>query len=195
MDVALEIGLAEFTMSSVAAALDVTTPALYSHVSGRDELLALAAGRVLEGIEAAVDDGSDWRTFLGSYAAALRSGLPGFDWSLFTELGRSSTAAVEIAERGLSVLTEAGFSPEDAAHALWLVARVALSAGTPERPSLQQQRSIAPDLMTPSESYPNLVTVTAIMDASSELDTLASDMEVVLDGLAVRLERMPLGKA
>jgi AcrR family transcriptional regulator len=39
--IAREHGITAVTMTSVAAALDVATPALYHYVSGRGELLAL----------------------------------------------------------------------------------------------------------------------------------------------------------
>src|SRR4030095_13260519 len=48
---AAEAGADRVTMTSVAERLGVAMPALYYHVSSRDELLGLVGARVFQGIE------------------------------------------------------------------------------------------------------------------------------------------------
>jgi AcrR family transcriptional regulator len=189
VDAALEIGLDRITMASVADRLGVTTPALYTHVSGRDELASLVVARLLEQFEAALDAGTDWRTFLRSYAGTLREGLAGSRWAVISQVRDVSALAGPLAERSLDVLIRAGFTPHDAAEALWLVVRVALTAGSADAPSLQDQRRMSPDLVDPPTDLPHLRSVTTEMDRTLDNDTFGSDLEVVLDGLAVRLAR------
>src|ERR1700730_3202215 len=74
-DVALEIahehGVKAVTMTSVAERLGVAMPALYYHVSSRDELLGLVGTSVLQRI--AVPELSAWDEWLLAFAHALRA--------------------------------------------------------------------------------------------------------------------------
>jgi AcrR family transcriptional regulator len=189
VDAAAEIGLDGLTMGSVAERLGVTTPALYSHVSGREELAGLVVARLIGQFDAAFHAETDWRAFLHSFARTVRDGLAGSRWAAIGQMREASAVAAGLAEQSLSVLIGAGFTPRDAAEALWLVVRVALTAGPATAPSLQDQRLMAPELVDPPAELVHLRTVTAEMNRRAENDTFASDLEVVLDGLAVRLAR------
>ena len=188
IDATLEIGLDRFTMVSVANRLGVTTPALYSYVSSRDEVVGLVIARMLERVNATVDTAGDWRTFLTAYARTMHDGLRRSQWAIFGPLGESSAAA-EFVERGLGVLMNAGFEPSDSAEALWLVFRVVMTAGSPEASSLAVQRGLAPQLVDPPSEFPNLRSAAGAMDSDAVNDTFERDLEVVLDGLAARLQR------
>jgi len=61
-------GLAAVTMQRVAAALDVTTMALYRYVPGKDDLVAVMSDRAIG--SAPAPSGSGWRTDLARWARA-----------------------------------------------------------------------------------------------------------------------------
>ena len=188
MEAALEMGLDRFTMHAVAAQLGVTPPALYSHVSSREELLGLVAERLFEQIEASLGDERDWRSWLGAFARAVHDELGGSRLSIVAELDAVIAAVkVRVAEHGLGLLAEAGFSPDDAARAMWLVFRTAATAGTPE-PAIQHQQQLDADLIG-QEEHPNLVRVAAATNHEDMADTFEADLDIVLDGLDALLQR------
>ena len=72
IDAAIDLGIDRFSMQAVADRLGVTAPALYSHVTGRDEVVALA------GIRHGLDAGGVERpkpTAVEEYASFLNADL------------------------------------------------------------------------------------------------------------------------
>lgn len=113
--IARERGVDAVTMTTVAAALDVAPPSLYHHVSGRDELLGLLGRRLVD--PAPIDLTADlpWSDWLLAYAHAIRRQLlddPAL--GVIPNLTAHGLLSVPALERGVEVLTEAGFSPDDA---------------------------------------------------------------------------------
>ena len=186
---AMEIGLDRFTMTSVAERLGVTTPALYTHVDGRDDLLELASTELVGRIEAGLDTGGDWRAFLTSLARAVRDALTWSHWAVMSQFEGPSAAGLAIGERGLALLIDAGFTPSDAARGIWLVLRVALTAGPASDPSIELQRRTAPELADPPAGLPLIRRAVAELDRDPETDAFEWDLGVVLDGLADRMPR------
>jgi AcrR family transcriptional regulator len=71
VELAAETGAEQITMTSVAERLGVAMPALYYHVSSREELLGLVGTSVLQRI--AVPDHPAWDEWLLAFARALRA--------------------------------------------------------------------------------------------------------------------------
>ena len=71
VELAAVAGAEQITMTSVAERLGVAMPALYYHVSSREELLGLVGTSVLQRI--AVPDLSAWDAWLLAFARALRA--------------------------------------------------------------------------------------------------------------------------
>lgn len=180
---AMAIGLDRFTMASVAERLGVTTPALYTHVNSRDELLTLVSTELVSRIEAALDTAGDWRAFLTSLARAVRDALTWSHWAVMSQMEGPSTAGIAIGERGLQVLADAGFTPSDAARAIWLVLRLALTAGPPSAPSIDFQRTSAPELADPPPGLPLIRQALTDLDRNPDADPFEWDLAVVLDGI------------
>jgi AcrR family transcriptional regulator len=189
VDAALEIGPDRFTMTSVAERLGVTTPALYTHVSSRDELLTLVSAELVQRIEGGLDAGGDWRAFLTSLARAVRDAMTWSHWAVMSSFEGPSTAGVAIGERGLAVLSDAGFAPSDAARAIWLVLRLALTAGPSTSPSIEHQRRTAPELADPPAELPFIRRAVAELDQDANPDPFEWDLAVLLDGLAGQLPK------
>lgn len=111
-DAVLDIGIADATMRSVAARLEVSLPGLYHHVKGRDDLVRLAAIRAVETTPRPVFDGQSWDSWLREWAHFVRAAFSGQP----ELLGQYMTGAIEdeqmdIVSDALDVLVSLGISP------------------------------------------------------------------------------------
>jgi AcrR family transcriptional regulator len=110
---AAEAGADRVTMTSVAERLGVAMPALYYHVSSRDELLGLVGARVFQGIE--VPEVEPWDEWLIAFARALRA-CAQCNPSLVTATPITAHGVVNVplVESALTRLVGAGFTPKEA---------------------------------------------------------------------------------
>jgi AcrR family transcriptional regulator len=126
--------LAELTMRTLADQLEVSVGALYKHVSGRDELLALVVDAVLDQaprMDADVGDG--WLALRAQVLGvrALVDRYPGLDEAVTAHSPRSAKAD-ELRREGMAALQREGVSAGDAHKVyravtwLWLGSRAAL---------------------------------------------------------------------
>lgn len=126
--------LADLTMRTVSDELQVSVGALYKHVSGRDELVALVVERVLDQApRIAPDSGDGWLALRAQVLGiqALMDRYPGLDQAVIT-LSPSSPRANELRQEGMAALQRDGLTEEEAHTVyravtwLWLGSRVAL---------------------------------------------------------------------
>ena len=113
VELAAETGAEQITMTSVAERLGVAMPALYYHVSSREELLGLVGTSVLQRI--AVPDLPAWDEWLLAFARALRARAlqdPGLVNT--TPITAHGLVDVPLVEGALERLVAAGFSPKEA---------------------------------------------------------------------------------
>jgi AcrR family transcriptional regulator len=123
MAIADREGLEALSMRRVAAELDATPMALYNHVAGKDELLDGIAGEMLKEIDLSALDPSDW-------AGAIKTGYGEFRRVLLahpnllqvmqrkTNITPDGMRPIELS---LSLLRSAGFGPEEALQAHWVL--------------------------------------------------------------------------
>ena len=111
LDAAIEMGLSDLKMSALAERLNVRVAVLYTYVSGRAELVCLAAQRASGAAAFPEDTGQSWRDYAIQYAEAhyqlvekgqLISVLLDGDLSLSTK--------VDSAEQWLQVMLRHGFT-------------------------------------------------------------------------------------
>jgi len=149
----IELGFDDVTMKSVAAHLGVSVPGLYHHVSGKDELVKLAADHQLAGLEIPVSDGQDWEAWLrewGWYSYRSMSERPEL-FGLYLADDLDNDRAMDTNAAILEHLVEQGFTLAAAYEAWMAVSAVALgaaamrirlrtheAAGTPIRIGLHQ---------------------------------------------------------
>lgn len=116
-------GLESLSMRRVAAELDATPMALYNHVSSKDELLDGIAGQLLQEMDLSMIDVGDW-------AKAIKAGYTEFRRVLLAHpnllpvVQRKTTLTPEAMrpiELALSLLRAAGFGPEEALQAHWVL--------------------------------------------------------------------------
>lgn len=194
-------GFDDLTMRKVAAELDVQAASLYWHVRNKDELLDLLADAVQAGIELDVPEGP-WREQVKVMANRYRDHLRSRRDAARVVSGRFVVGPVsaELMERSLAVFRGAGFSPAGAAAALFMVSvvfvqgfvlqetgpmrAVEATGGTPS----EAMDVVADELAAlPRDRFPRLGEVTPYLVTLNLDDRFAWGLELVLDGLEVRL--------
>ncbi|MFC9392754.1 TetR/AcrR family transcriptional regulator [Streptomyces sp. NPDC057027] len=197
VDAALAIEDAGRTLSmqAVADRLGVPRGTLYHHVADRAEMAALVA---VARLDEALDDSwmpapdADWRTWLTSFAHAMRTALLAHatpvDFVLLE--GRSGRRQLAQVEAVLTVMARAGFPPELSTRCLTLLVEVVQAharsvfvarASGPE----QQRASLSAMLAATGAEFPLLRAGTP--DAPDPDDQLAFDLDVVLAGIEMIL--------
>ncbi len=112
-ELAGEAGAERVTMTSVAERLGVAMPALYYHVSSRDELLGLVGTSVLQGID--VPEVDAWDEWLVAFARALRACAQRNPRLVnTTPITAHGVVNVPLVEGALQRLVAAGFSATEA---------------------------------------------------------------------------------
>ena len=189
VDAALALGLDAFTMQGIAEHLGVSTPALYSHVRGRAEVLELVSAALVERMQAFDSPADDWRGWLEDFAAEVRQHLAPSASVLAADLrGPATTLRLGVGERGLRQLLDRGLTPLEAGRAVWLVFRLALTAGPRSTAALAGLVDDTGDVLGPAS--PRFPATRAVHDAlvdGSPYDTFDHDLALVLDGIGSRL--------
>lgn len=117
LEIAHEHGVKAVTMTSVAERLGVAMPALYYHVSSRDELLGLIGISLLHTETPASAVLDDWRGWMTEFARALRQqALREPTLSVVPAVRAYSMNSIPMLEQAATVLLRAGFPTADA---LW----------------------------------------------------------------------------
>jgi len=159
---AAQMAPAELSMRALAKRLGVSVQALYTHVSGRDEVLRLLNQQTLATMEVPPLDRRHWSEWLLDYACASRALLLRCP-SLITHIDVSAPgtpASLEHTERVLEILVTAGFSDTEALATWdllgrfltgWVTGELAYEAaartGNPFRRLYEQMATRRPDEM------------------------------------------------
>jgi AcrR family transcriptional regulator len=137
VDAALEIArhrIADLTMRSVSDKLQVSVGALYKHVGGRDELVALVVEKILsQAPPMSPDVGDGWLALRAQVLGlqALVDRYPGLDEVVIAH-SPNSPKANELRREGIAALTSQGVTADEALGVyravtyLWLGSRVAV---------------------------------------------------------------------
>jgi len=125
-----EIGLDRLTMRAVAEHLGVTTQALYNHVGGRRELVALMANDYGESTPMPSEAIDDWREWLIVFAQDLRALLlarPGMAESLMSQ-GPTTPQALKFVDRAIALMATDGFDEREAIVAYRMIVEFVISS-------------------------------------------------------------------
>jgi AcrR family transcriptional regulator len=179
-------------MQGIAGRLGVSTPSLYSHVAGRDEVLDLVRAALVERMQAFASDAGDWRAWLVDFAAAVRRHLAPSASVLAADLrGPATTLRLGVGERGLQLLLDRGLTPVEAGRAVWLVFRLALTAGPRPAAALAGLVDDTGSVLAPSlasaDGFPATLAVHDALVDDGPHDTFDHDLAVALDGIAARI--------
>lgn len=124
----------DLTMRSVADQLQVSVGAVYKHISGRDELIALVVEEILSQAPPMKPDSGDGWLALRAQVLGIQSLVdryPGLDEAVIAH-SPNSTKANHLRREGMGALRGEGLSADDARRVyravtwLWLGSRVSL---------------------------------------------------------------------
>ncbi|WP_217206469.1 TetR/AcrR family transcriptional regulator [Streptomyces sp. AC550_RSS872] len=202
-------GVEALSMRKLATRLNAGAASLYRHVATKDELMELAVDEVAAEIHVPPADGSDWRAAVSESAHSFRTTALRHPW-LSSQLGQAGLAylgpnLMTYSERLAALFTTAGFPDPNGAidavlsyvigmsttEAAWLttVARSGeTEAGFIARlmPAAQQAAAGHEHL---AQGYAG-TQQTATTDPAALRDAkFAAALDIVLDGLALRLAR------
>jgi TetR/AcrR family transcriptional regulator, tetracycline repressor protein len=193
-----EEGLDGLTTRRLARWLGVQSPALYWYVRDKGELLDLVADAICApaldwaGADA---DGLGWReqTAIGlrGYRAVLRAHRDAP--RLLAERPPTGPIRRRLADAAVGVVLQAGFPEPDAALISLLLGDYVISIVSEETRIEAQAAQIAQGAETPwqdSEDYPNIARIASCLAAANPEELFEIGLEVLLDGIEQRLDRI-----
>jgi AcrR family transcriptional regulator len=193
-----EGGVEALSVRRLADALDVSPMSIYWHVADKAELLRLIGEAVLDEVEIPQPRG-DWRDQLRDIHRSMLGTVLRHPNTVDIVIGRArfGAAGLTLFERILSILLQAGFSPEaafDAYQSLYLftLGFSAVSGRSAEfrdgqRQGLLYMRSL------PEDRFRSIRTVAPVIGGRSPEEQLEIALDVVIEGIAARLPRSTAG--
>ncbi len=189
-------GLDAVSMQRIASELPVTKMALYRHVPGKTELVAVMSDLVMG--EPPEHPELPWREALYAWAIDLYEGFTRHPWLLRSTIGRRLLGPNELAwmERGIAALTDSGLTGGEQLDSILVITshvrNIAQQSTTfpGHTVGLTEEeitRSLAEILTTEAARFPSL---TAAMQtaAGSENQGLQFGLDRILDGLELLIK-------
>lgn len=195
-------GLAAVSMARVARELGFTTMSLYRYVDNKDELLQLMWNASATG--APTVEGDDWRTFLYSWAIAQRAMIDARPWILEMPIVTPPAGpnSLRWIEQALTALDETPLSHGERMGVVGLLSSYALGEArmsydarvAAERGERAFDYAAVLRAVVEREAYPALYRTAWSSeiddpDGSGEDESFRFGLEVILDGIAARVER------
>ncbi|WP_427893078.1 TetR/AcrR family transcriptional regulator [Kribbella sp. GL6] len=184
-------GLDAVSMQRVADDLPVTKMALYRHVPGKTELVAVMSDLAMGGPPELPD--GPWRPMLHAWASELYDGFMRHPWLLQSTIGRRPLGPNELSwmERGLAGLSGSGLTGGEQLDSVLVITshvrNIAQQSSTfpGHTTGLTEEdmtRSLAEILSTEAARFPHLVAAMSTA-AGSENQGLEFGLQRILDGL------------
>ncbi|HET6951524.1 MAG TPA: TetR family transcriptional regulator [Acidimicrobiales bacterium] len=171
-EAAQELGLEGLTLRAVADRLGVSIAALYHHVSGKDELMRLAAEHSAAKVPLPRDRGQHWAVWLYEWAAYNRDAFvtePGL-LAQYVEGAISTESIARQVDVILAVLVRQGFTIVEASAAYDLVSAVGLGMAA----GILRARRAVDDGLGPHGVAAELADPTALADLPHVRELLAA---------------------
>ena len=189
-------GSEALSLRRLADALGVTPMSIYWHVRDKAELLELVGQAVLAEIEIPPARG-DWRRQLTDLHRAMVAGLRKHPNALDVLIGRARFGAAGVAmfERLLTILLEAGLTPEAAFDAYmilyeYLLGFAAVANRSPEFIEIQRQGTLYLRSL-PAERFPSIARVAPVIGSHSAEQQFEIGLAAVIDGIADAIRTGP----
>jgi AcrR family transcriptional regulator len=195
-EAAHEVGLEGLTLRAVADRLGVSIAALYHHVSGKDELMRLAAEQSAAKVPVPQDRGQHWAVWLYEWGAYNRDAFvtePGL-LAQYVEGAISTESIAARVEVILGVLVQQGFTVVEASTAYDLVSSLGLGMAV----STLRTRRAAEDAPVPhglpadlaavarAGDLPHVRDLVSAVGSDHEPEAFRSQVISVLVGIAAR---------
>ena len=191
-EAAHEIGLEGLTLKDVADHLGVSVAALYHHVSGKEDLMRIAAAESTRAIALPFDQGQSWTQWLlewAHYNRAVFTAHPGL-LGQYLEGGIPPESMVHNLDAIIAFLVREGFSVEGANAAYELVSACALGTVVSsmwERSMTRGEGNVEARYRRILDTTPRrqLTYVRRLYRSRARRPTFDERIEVVLRGIAV----------
>jgi TetR/AcrR family tetracycline transcriptional repressor len=173
-----ERGLPALTMRALAIELQVSPMALYHHVCDKDELIDLMVDLMLGEVDLSTLAG-DWATQLRALGCSIHHALaehPALARVYSTQV-RIGPHSLQIMERGLTLLLQAGFCPPEAADAFF--ALFTYTAGYHQMSRVDPRDYSA----LPPEQIPSITTATPHLSGIQQHGRFEYGLDTLLAGL------------
>jgi TetR/AcrR family tetracycline transcriptional repressor len=185
-------GADALSLRRLADALGVTPMSIYWHVRDKAELLELVGQAVLAEIEIPRARG-DWREQLTDLHRAMLVGLRKHPNTLDVLIGRArfGAAGITMFERLLTILLDAGLTPEAAFDAYmilyeYLLGFAAVANRSPEFIEIQHQGVLYLRSL-PAERFPSIARVAPVIGGHSAEQQFEIGLASVIEGIAATL--------
>lgn len=175
---------APFGVNAIARRLGVTPSSLYNHVAGRDEIVELMRGRLVQRYTAEPLDGT-WDEVVERVLRAQRRMYAEHPFLIPLIVGKTITdpSVISSYDRLASALAEAGFPEDDVLEIIGIIDAFSIGFGL----DLASPDDVwRPE--TPTETLGRLVEAGARGTARSDR-AFEGGLELLLDGLRLRLAR------
>ena len=188
-----EIPLEELTLRSVAERLGVSVPGLYHYVSGREDLIRLAAEQSALRLTMPVDHGQHWAVWFSEWSAYIRRAFAGDPDLLkhFIDGAVGAEVMAPVIDAAIGLCMRQGFTARAALEAYDLVSECALGSAVAAIRAERKRRDGAPfdlevrSLIAQGERLPHLG---RILDEGPvpEAAPFPEQITTVLAGIAAR---------
>lgn len=194
-----EIGMHDLTLQAVAQALHVTTPALYRHVQGREDLLAKFAAAATGNLPVPLHEDDSWRDWAERYARTLLklySQGPGMaDYSV--KRTPTSAPVLERHETSIQAAKRSGYDEVSALYATRAIVEFVSGwvARTERRQAVQKEQGVHPDdefrefVEASGKLYPGLRHALKAAPNLGSIDRFEFTLQALLDGLTEAMRR------
>ena len=189
-----EEGADALSLRRLAEELGVAPMSIYWHVKDKAELLEVIGHQVFAEIEIPPARG-DWRDQLRDVHRAMLAGVLRHPNTTDILIGRAryGPGGLALFERILSILLEAGFSPESAFDAytslyLFTLGFTATAGRSPAFREIQRQGVLYMGTL-PEDQYPSIRTVVPVIGRRSLDEQFELCLDVVIEGIGARLPR------
>ncbi|MCL1601608.1 MAG: TetR/AcrR family transcriptional regulator [Actinomycetia bacterium] len=187
-----EHGIDALSMRKLGAELDVEAMSLYNHVANKDDIY----DGMIEYVFASLplpDPDADWQDSIRFIGVAGMDTFTSHGWivALLMIRGNFGPSALRFTDAVIGILTNAGFSDEDAHHAWQMLSSHTMgyafqAAANPE--GLQKEHvDVEAALTAAADHFPNVARLAPFLAQCEYGSEYAFGLEIIIDGLAARL--------
>jgi len=202
LSAASKIGLPNLTLQAVADVLDVTPPALYNHIEGREDLISKFVANVMDQFPVPAYQGEGWSNWAANYAASLLAmyeAVPGLaDYTI----RRTSTGTRVLDRHEMSIMAakESGFQELEALYATRAIIEFVAGwvARKERRDALERELKVHPDeefrnyvIQKGSDEYPHLKGALKAATSLSLSNRFEFTLRALISGLEVVISDGP----
>ncbi|GMQ94348.1 MAG: TetR/AcrR family transcriptional regulator C-terminal domain-containing protein [Acidimicrobiia bacterium] len=187
-----EFGVDALSMRKLGAELNVEAMSLYNHVGNKDDIYDGMVDYVFASIPLPEPDVS-WQESIRSIGVAGMDTFAAHNWvvTLLMLRGNFGPSSLRFTDRVIGILTEAGFTDEDAHHAWQMLAShtmgYAFQAGANPTGMNMEHLDVEATLAAASDRFPNVARLAPLLASCEYGSEYAFGLEIIIDGLEARL--------